>query len=173
MSSLTKIGVSQCTNRLLSLTYLHCEIQVLGLVGPSLCCTGIHADSPVWQLFRHLDQIHKFWASRTKKASYLQISVWLWCTNTCFVSALVLHWVGTKLYMAIDSLYFFFLQITDPHMCSDSGCSCLVLYGLITKNGIAPYICTASDYHSHSIFYKLLPSWISALAHPRPLSSSA
>lgn len=128
------------------------------------CLTAVQAPRPNSQILGFQDQKSKLSADQCLTLMH----------NICFVSALVLHWVGTKLYMAVDSLYFFFfLQITDPHMCSDPGCSCLVLYGLITKNGIAPYICTASDYHSHSIFYELFPGWISALAHPGPLSSSA
>lgn len=55
-----------------------------------------------------------------------------------------------KLYMATDSLSFFGNH-SDANMCSDPGFSYLVLYVFINKNGIAPYIFTASDHHSPSI----------------------
>lgn len=64
-----------------------------------------------------------------------------------------------------------FLEITLFLTCADPGSSCLLLYVFINKNGIAPYICTASDHHRHYIFYSLFPSQISALAHSGPLSS--
>lgn len=77
-----------------------------------------------------------------------------------------------ELYMATHSLSFFG-NYSDPNMCSDSDSSCLVLYVFINKNSIAPYICTASDHHSHSMFYSLFPSQISTLATLDPSVHSA
>lgn len=74
--------------------------------------------------------------------------------------------------MATHSLSFFGNH-SDPNMCSDPDSSCLVLYVFINKNSIAPYICTASDHHSHSMFYSLFPSQISTLATLDPSVHSA